>query len=127
MLSALTDIYLASLTLTDSIQIFDGVSVSLGSLILLILFLSVLSLILSLVALGRVGRGRKAASQAAAISMSENRKPALAAAVPRTDVTDPALIAVLTAAVYMMLGAAVTAKTGQKSKAGFTIRTVRRV
>lgn len=129
MLSALTAIFPANLALTDSIQIFDGFSVSLGSLLVLVLIISVLSLIFSLAALRRAGRSRNNASQTAAMAPADSRKPVAAATVPApgSEVADPALIAVLTAAVYMMLGEAVTAKPVHKSKSGFTIRKVRRV
>lgn len=127
MLSALTAISPASLALTDSIQIFDGFSVSLGSLLVLILIISILSLIFSLAALRKASRNSNTATQAAATPPAESRKPLTAPSAPGTEVTDPALIAVLTAAVYMMLGEAATAKPVHKSKSGFTIRKVRRV
>jgi len=127
MLSALTAISPANLALTDSIQIFDGFSVSLGSLLVLVLIISVLSLIFSLAALRRTGQNSNTASQTTAMAPADSRKPVVAAAAPGSEVTDPALIAVLTAAVYMMLGETVTAKPAPKSKSGFTIRKVRRV
>ncbi len=117
---------LVNLTLSDNIQIIDGISMSLTNLIRLVLLMAVMSLILGFAAWRRAGRNRQAAVSATA--------PAALAAgaigLSGSAVTDPAIIAVLSAAVSMMLEESSQGHFGQSAPptaAGFTIRKIRRV